>query len=248
MDPRPAVIDKRLQHISKIIAVSGGKGGIGKSSVASMLALILSRGEKKVGLLDLDFCGPSTHIILGVKDVYPREEKGIVPPVVHNMRYMSIVYYAGDKPSPLRGTDVSNAIIELLSITQWGVLDFLIVDMPPGISDTALDAIRLMRRTQFLNVTTPSKLAFETVKKVVQMQKELRLPIVGVIENMRRTNSTYIVDAVNALGVPYLGSVSHDDRFENVLGNADGLVSTQFAMDMNSIIKHTDTFRSENRR
>lgn len=248
MDPRIAVIDKRLGHIGKIIAVSGGKGGIGKSSIASMLALVLTRADKKIGLLDLDFCGPSTHIILGVRDVYPQEEKGIVPPIVHNMRFMSIVFYAGDKPSPLRGNDLSNAIIELLSITQWGTLDFLIVDMPPGISDTTLDAIRLIRRTQFLNVTTPSKLAFETVGKVLQMQKELGLPVIGVIENMKRADSTYIADAVKALRVPYLGSVSYDDRFERALGNVDGLVSTQFAADMRHIVQHTDVFDAHEER
>ena len=242
MDPRIAVIDKRLEQIGKIIAVSGGKGGIGKSSVASMLALVLTRADKKIGLLDLDFCGPSTHIILGIRDVYPTEDKGIVPPLVQKMRFMSIVFYAGDKPSPLRGTDLSNAIIELLSITQWGTLDFLIIDMPPGISDTTLDAIRLIRRTQFLNVSTPSKLAFETVKKVLQMQKELMLPIIGVIENMKGVDSVYIADAVKALRVPYLGSVSYDDRFESALGNVDDLVSTQFAADMKHIVQHTDTF------
>jgi len=242
MDPRIAVIDKRLEQIGKIIAVSGGKGGIGKSSVASMLALVLTRADKKIGLLDLDFCGPSTHIILGIRDVYPTEDKGIVPPLVQKMRFMSIVFYAGDKPSPLRGNDLSNAIIELLSITQWGTLDFLIIDMPPGISDTTLDAIRLIRRTQFLNVSTPSKLAFETVKKVLQMQKELMLPIIGVIENMKGVDSVYIADAVKALRVPYLGSVSYDDRFESALGNVDDLVSTQFAADMKHIVQHTDTF------
>jgi ATP-binding protein involved in chromosome partitioning len=244
MDPRIAVIDKRLEHIRKIIAVSGGKGGIGKSSVASMLALVLARAAKRVGLLDLDFCGPSTHIILGIRDVYPHEEKGIVPPIVYTMRYMSIVFYAGDRPSPLRGNDLSNAIIELLSITQWGTLDFLVVDMPPGISDTTLDTIRLMRRTQFVNVSTPSKLAFETVKKVVQMQRDLALPVVGVIENMKRTNSAYVADGVRALRVPYLGSVAYDDCFENALGNVDSLVSTQFAADVKHIVQHTDTFDS----
>lgn len=242
MDPRIAVIDKRLEQIGNIIAVSGGKGGIGKSSVASMLALILTHANKRIGLLDLDFCGPSTHVILGIRDVYPREEKGIVPPVVHNMKFMSIVFYAGDKPSPLRGNDVSNAIIELLSITQWGTLDFLIIDMPPGISDTTLDAIRLIRRTQFLNVSTPSKLAFETVKKVLQMQKELALPIIGVIENMKTADSTYIADAVKALHIPYLGSVSHDDRFESTLGDVEGLASTRFAADMYDIVRHTGVF------
>ena len=93
MDPRLNIIDKRLENIKRIVAVSGGKGGIGKSSVASILALCLSE-KYKVGLLDLDFYGPSSHVILGIKDVYPKEEKGIVPPEVHNIKFMSIIYYA----------------------------------------------------------------------------------------------------------------------------------------------------------
>ncbi len=237
MDPRVAVIDKRLDHIDRIIAVSGGKGGIGKSSVASMLALTLTRMGRRVGIFDLDFCGPSQHVILGIKGAYPEEKQGIVPPTVHGMKFMSIVFYAGDEPSPLRGDDLSNAIIELLSITQWGTLDFLIVDMPPGIGDTTLDAIRLVKRAQFLNVSTPSRLAFETVKKVLYMQKELAIPTIGVIENMKRKDSRFVADEVRALNIPFLGSIAFDDGFENALGNVEQLVTTQFADDLMKIVQ-----------
>ena len=185
MDPRLEIIDKRLKNIKRLIVVSGGKGGIGKSLIASTLTLTLSRSGYKVGLLDLDFCGPSAHVILGIKGIYPKEEKGIIPPEIYGIRFLSIIYYAGDNPSPLRGVDISNAIIELLAITQWGSLDFLIIDMPPGISDATLDVIRLMKRAEFLIVTTQSKVALETVKKVLKILKELRFPIIGVIENMR---------------------------------------------------------------
>ncbi|MCK5023812.1 MAG: P-loop NTPase, partial [Candidatus Aenigmarchaeota archaeon] len=143
MDPRLEIIDRRLEKIKKIVAVSGGKGGIGKSSAASTLALMLSKAGHKVGLLDLDFSSPSTHVILGIEDLYPVEEKGIIPPEIYGIKYMSIIYYTGDNPSPLRGGDISNAIIELLAITRWEELDFLVIDMPPGIGDIALDTIRL---------------------------------------------------------------------------------------------------------
>jgi ATP-binding protein involved in chromosome partitioning len=157
LDPRLEVIDKRLENVKTLVPVSGVKGGIGKSLVASTLALTLSEMGYRVGLMDLDFSGPSTHIILGISGVYPEEERGIVPPDVHGIKFLSIIYYAGDNPSPLRGVDISNAMIELLAITQWGSLDFLIVDMPPGIGDIILDTIRLMKRAEFLIVTTPSK-------------------------------------------------------------------------------------------
>src|SRR3990170_4890960 len=144
VDPRTSVISERLKRIGRIIAVSSGKGGVGKSLVATTLALALSRRGCKVGLFDLDFTSPSTHIILNAENAQPKEEKGIIPPVVKGIAYMSLVYYTGDKATPLRGADVSNALIELLSVTQWGKLDFLVIDMPPGIGDAVLDLLRLV--------------------------------------------------------------------------------------------------------
>ena len=102
MDARISVIDKRLKNIKRIISVASGKGGVGKSLVASSLALNLSKKGFKIGLLDLDLYGPSSHIILGVKDVFPKEEKGIIPPNVHGINFMSIFYFTEDKPSPFR--------------------------------------------------------------------------------------------------------------------------------------------------
>ncbi len=140
VDPRTSIIDERLKNVRNVIAVSGGKGGVGKSVIASTLALLLAK-KHKIGLFDLDFTSPSTDLILGIKNARPIEDKGIIPPKVHGLEYMSIVYYSGDQPAPLRGADVSNALIELLAITKWENLDYLILDMPPGISDATLDLI-----------------------------------------------------------------------------------------------------------
>jgi len=245
MDPRLDVINKRIKDVKKLVAVSGGKGGIGKSSVASLLALILSKSGKRVGLLDLDFCGPSTHVILGIRNVYPKEERGICPPTAHGLKFMSIIFYAGDNPSPLRGIDLSNAIIELLAITRWGRLDFLIIDMPPGIGDATLDTIRFLERVEFIIVTTPSKVALETVKKVLQMQKELAVSTIGVIENMKTTDSSHVAEQVKAFDIPFLGSIHFDKDFENVLGDVDKLSKTQFAGDIKKIITNTPAFATE---
>ncbi len=242
MDPRLENIDKRLEKIRTLVAVSGGKGGIGKSSVASMLALVLVRMGKNIGLLDLDFFGPSTHVILGIKGIYPREEKGIIPPEIYRIKFMSIIFYTGDNPSPLRGGDLSNAIIELLAITKWGSLDFLIIDMPPGIGDTTLDTIRFMKRTQFFIVATPSKVALETVKKVLAIQKELHLPTIGVVENMKTADSSYVAEQIKRFNVPFLGSIGFDENFENALGDVNKLTKTQFADDLRKIIHNTAIF------
>lgn len=234
-DPRLEIIGRRLAHVGKIVAVSSGKGGVGKSVIATTLALSLNRRGFRVGLLDLDFTSPSTHLILGVKDLRPVEEKGIIPPTAHGLRYMSIVYYAVDQPAPLRGVDISNAIIELLAITQWGKLDYLVIDMPPGISDAALDMIRLIRNVNFLLVTTPSIVAFETVRKLIALLQKLKVPVVGVVENMVMNPSSCIREKVEKLGVHCLGTINYDRELEQTLGNVEELLKTRFAEAIDAI-------------
>lgn len=225
IDPRTSIITKRLSKIRHIVAVTSGKGGVGKSMVSTALALSLAKEGCRVGLFDIDFTGPSTHIILGVpKTVQPKEDKGIVPATVNGLEYMSLVYFVAGKATPLRGADVSNALIELLAVTQWGELDFLIIDMPPGIGDAVLDLVRLVERIEFLIVTTPSLLAFEVVKKQVEVLSELKMPIVGVVENMKRENSSGIKDECKKLGLKYLGAVDYDAHVEDSIGNPDKLL------------------------
>jgi ATP-binding protein involved in chromosome partitioning len=218
-----------MKDIRNVIAVSSGKGGVGKSLIASTLALALTMKGYEVGLFDLDFTSPSTHVILGIKDVKPKEEKGIVPPRVHGLKYMSIIYYSGDYASPLRGADISSALIELLSVTRWGPLDFLVIDMPPGISDATLDLIRLTKNVKFLVVTTPSLLAFETARKLINLLKELRIPVIGVIENMKMKDSKAIKQQVQSLGIAFLGEIPFDTKVEDAIGNVNLLLGTLLA-------------------
>ena len=236
VDPRLAIIDKRLSRINRIITVASGKGGVGKSMVASVLALILANRGYRVGLLDLDIYGPSSHIILGLKDEYPIEDKGVVPPKVSNVSFMSIVYYARDNPIPLRGGEVSDAIIELLTITRWGELDFLIVDMPPGAGDEVLDAIRFLKKGEFLVVTTPSKVALETVMRLIKLLREINVPLVGVIENMKLIDSTFVKKKMDNEKVRYLGSIPFDYNLENSIGKPDELLKTDFGKNLERIV------------
>jgi ATP-binding protein involved in chromosome partitioning len=229
MDPRITVINERLKRINRVIAVSSGKGGVGKSLVATTLALVLARRGCKVGLFDLDFTSPSTHLILGVKDVQPREEKGLVPPVVKGLAYMSLVYFSGDQAAPLRGADVSNALIELLSVTRWGELDFLVIDMPPGIGDAVLDLMRLVERIEFLIVTTSSRLAFETVKKQVRLLQDLKFPIIGVVENMKMAGARGIEEETKKVGVKFLAEIPYDPKVEEAIGDVTKLRGTAIA-------------------
>jgi ATP-binding protein involved in chromosome partitioning len=243
MDPRLSIIDTRLEGTKRIIAVTGGKGGIGKSLTSSLLALTLSRLGYKVGLLDLDLSAPSTHVILGIEGVYPKEEKGIVPPEVHGIEFMSIVYFTGNEPAPLRGTDISNAMLELLAITQWGSLDFLIVDMPPGIGDAAMDVIRWLKRAEFLVMTTASKVTLETVKKVIKMLAELNVPIIGVIENMKMKESSVVKEELDGFNVPLLGAIEFDMKLEDSIGDANALLDGDVAVRLKEIVVSNSGFK-----
>ncbi|MGB9740505.1 MAG: P-loop NTPase [Candidatus Bathyarchaeia archaeon] len=235
VDPRIIIINERLKSIRNIVAVSSGKGGVGKSLTASTLALTLAKRDYKVGLFDLDFTSPSTHVILGIEGVKPKEEKGIIPPQVHAIEYMSIIYYSGEHATPLRGADVSNALIELLAITRWDTLDFLIIDMPPGIGDATLDVIRLIKQIKFLIITTPSQLAFETVKKLISLLKDLKVQVLGVVENMKMDHSDLIQQKVLSLDVPYLGELPFDAKIEYAVGNVNKLLDSDFAKKIGEI-------------
>ncbi len=227
-DPRLAVIERRFDKVGKVIAVSSGKGGVGKSMVATSLALNLRDQGYKVGLLDLDFTSPATHVILGVEGLYPEEENGIIPPIAHGLRYMSITHYSLDEPAPLRGVDVSNAIIELLAIIRWEQLDYLVVDMPPGISDATLDTIRLIPKLEFVVITTPSKVAYQSVRRLLILFKNLGVSVKGVIENMVMKPGDYIRSELAKVEIDYIGELVYSEELEDAIGNPVKLADTGF--------------------
>ncbi len=233
MDPRLETISERLAGIKNIIAVAGCKGGIGKSSIASVLALTLAKKGHKTGLFDLDFYGPSGHIILGIDTGFPKEEKGIIPPEKDGLKFMSIACYTKDNPAPLRGEDVSNAIIELLTITQWKDLDFLIIDMPPGLGDATLDMLRIIKDIRFLLVTTPSKLAQEAVKKLIGLLQDQRAKITGIVENM----NTDTVSLSSVLDIPVIKTVDFDPELDKVTGNSRRILKTYFAKQIGELVE-----------
>jgi ATP-binding protein involved in chromosome partitioning len=238
MEPRPSVIQTRLKDVNRVIAVASGKGGVGKSMVASTLALTLAKQGKKVGLLDLDLYGPSSHIILGfTPNGFPDEERGIIPQEIQGIKFMSLVYFSEDKPGAFRGDDVTNIILELLAITRWDNLDYLILDLPPGIGDETLDVISYIPQTEFLVVTTPSKVAFGAVEKLLKILIEGKLSLLGVVENMVRNHDDFISTQVSDLKGNYLSSLSYDQTVEDALGNASALLSTTFADDISKLIK-----------
>jgi ATP-binding protein involved in chromosome partitioning len=227
LDPRPSVIRTRLSRIKRIIAVTGWKGGIGKSVTASTLALLLSKKGFGTGLLDLDFAGASDHVVLGADGVFPKERLGLEPPVVSGVKFMSVSFFSKNKAVPLRGANVSDAVIEMLAVTQWGELDFLVIDMPPGINDTALDVIRLLPRTEVLAVTTPSVLAHSVLDRSIELYNNLNIPLLGVIENMSGRAGVRSARAS--------GRLRYDAGLEKALGKPAKMLKTKFAADLGRI-------------
>jgi len=230
IDPRIKAIEARLEKVKRIIPVVSGKGGVGKSMVSTILALVLAKKGYKVGLLDLDFHGASDHVILGFEPKeFPEEDRGVVPPEVHGIKFMSIVYYSEDKPTPLRGMEISDALIELLAITRWEELDFLIIDMPPGMGDQFLDVLRFLKEGEFVVVATPSKLAINVIKKLLELLKEQKFKIVGLVENLKLDEEKDIEEIANEFNVPYLVGIPLYKDLDEKVGDVEELLKSEFS-------------------
>ncbi len=230
IDPREIAINARLENVKRIIPVVSGKGGVGKSLVSTTLALALAEKGYKVGLLDLDFHGASDHVVLGFEPKeFPEEDKGVVPHTVHGIKFMTIAYYTEDKPTPLRGKEVSDALIELLTITRWDELDHLVIDMPPGLGDQLLDVLRFLKRGEFLVVATPSKLALNVVRKLVQLLLEEKHRVLGIVENMKLDEEKDVEALAKEFGIQYLGGIPFYPDLDAKIGNVEELMKTEFA-------------------
>ncbi|MCD6524852.1 MAG: ATP-binding protein [Thermococcus sp.] len=230
IDPREIAINARLEDVKRIIPVVSGKGGVGKSLVSTTLALALAEKGYKVGLLDLDFHGASDHVILGFEPKeFPEEDRGVVPPTVHGIKFMTIAYYTEDRPTPLRGKEISDALIELLTITRWDELDYLVIDMPPGLGDQLLDVLRFFKRGEFLVVATPSKLSLNVVEKLVQLLLEEKHKVLGVVENMKLDEEEDVKKLAERYNVPYLVGIPFYPELDAKVGNVEELMKTEFA-------------------
>ena len=237
IDPRSVVVDERLAGVRRIIGVAGSKGGIGKSVVASTLALALADQGRRVGLFDLDFTSPSDHVVLGVDRSFPDEEFGIDPHRVHGIDMMSVAFFAGDAPVPMRGEAATSALLELLAITRWGEQDVLVLDMPPGLGDTSLDVIHLLPRLEFLLVGNGSRVVIESVRRALQLLVELDVPLLGMLENMRRGTEDAVSGLAASFGVDMLGSVPYDDGLEAALGDVARLRATAVYSTLRTIVE-----------
>jgi len=175
-----------LDHIENIIAVASGKGGVGKSTVAANIALALKEKKYNVGLLDLDIYGPSLPIILGFNES-PKmtQDRKIVPFDQYGLKVMSFGFLSGNEtPVIWRGPLVSRMTEQFFNDVNWGKLDFLILDLPPGTGDIQLTLTQKLRMAGAVIVTTPQDIALADVRKGADMFRKVQTPILGVVENM----------------------------------------------------------------
>ncbi len=184
---RETVSNDPLPEVRNVILVMSGKGGVGKSTVAANLALALGKAGARVGLLDADIYGPSVPTMFGIAG-HPSSEDGkrIVPLQRFGIKLMSIGFILEDPRQAVvwRGPMVHGALQQFLRDVAWGPLDYLVLDLPPGTGDVALTLSQQARITGVVVVTTPQEVALQDVYKSVSMCHKVRLPILGVVENM----------------------------------------------------------------
>jgi ATP-binding protein involved in chromosome partitioning len=172
--------------VRNIIAVSSGKGGVGKSTVAVNLAVALTLDGARVGLMDADIYGPNVPIMLGVSDARPEVDVNkLIPVEAYGVKLISMaVLQPGDKPLIVRGPILHGLVKQFLSDVKWGELDYLIVDMPPGTGDVQLSLAQLVPVQGAVLVTTPQDVAVADVRRALRMFETVAIPILGVVENM----------------------------------------------------------------
>jgi len=222
--PKPQAGPTKPQGVDRIIAIGSGKGGVGKSTVSSNLAVALAREGRRVGLLDADIYGPSQPRMMGVnKRPGSPDGKTIIPLKAHGVTMMSIgLMMDPNKAIVWRGPMLMGALQQMLGQVQWGELDVLIVDLPPGTGDVQLTLCQKTQLTGAVVVSTPQDVALIDARKALDMFNTLHTPILGLIENMSTFHCPScgheahifgqggVAKEAEAIGAPFLGSLPID--------------------------------------
>jgi len=172
--------------LGQIVPVISGKGGVGKSTVAVNLAISLARTGAKVGLIDSDFYGPSIPTLMGGGQVVPDHEERLIPPVKHGIKYISLGFFLRHPDDAViwRGPMFNKALAQMFQDVNWGAIDYMIIDMPPGTGDAQLSLSQMVKISGAVVVTTPQEVALADVRKSINMLKKVNVDVLGIVENM----------------------------------------------------------------
>jgi ATP-binding protein involved in chromosome partitioning len=227
--PNPQTLEKKppISGVKNLVAVASGKGGVGKTTVAVNLALALKSMGFAVGIMDADVYGPNVPVMLGTNE-QPRavNDKTIIPVETHGgLKMISMgLLNPGDRPLVWRGPMLHSVIQQFLRSVQWGDLDYLLVDLPPGTGDVQLSLIQSVAVTGAVVVTTPSLVALADVRKAVEMFRQVNVEILGVVENMSYFSCPHCNGRIDVFGhgegkhmaesfrVPFLGEIEIDPQ------------------------------------
>jgi ATP-binding protein involved in chromosome partitioning len=221
MEGRAISMDELIPDVKNIIAVASGKGGVGKTTIAVNLALALARSGARIGLLDADVYGPSVPLMLGAQEEPQVVNNKIQPPNVEGIKVISMgfFYEQSQQAGIYRGPIVSGIVKQFLTDVEWGSLDYLIIDLPPGTGDASLTMAQTIPVTGIIIVTTPQDVAMNVAVKALGMFSKLNVPIVGVIENMSYLQCPHCNEQINIFGrgggqkisekfdIPFLGEI-----------------------------------------
>jgi ATP-binding protein involved in chromosome partitioning len=224
--PQPMPERQPIPGVKNLVAIASGKGGVGKTTVAVNLALALVKLGHKVGLLDADVYGPNVPIMLGTtQEPLATMDKRIIPVEVAGLKMISMgLLSPGDKPVIWRGPMLHSVITQFLRSVQWGELDYLVIDLPPGTGDVQLTLIQTVAVTGAVVVTTPSTVALADVRKAIEMFRQVSVEVLGVVENMSTFACPHCGKPIDifghgegaktaqAYGVPVLGEIEIDPQ------------------------------------
>ncbi len=212
-----------LPNIKNIVAVASGKGGVGKSTVAANLALALAEVSPRVGLMDADIYGPSVPIMMGIREVVDQRTTAF-PMERHGLKLMSMGFLVPTEQAVIwRGPMVHRALVQFLTDLNWGPLDYLVIDLPPGTGDAQLTLTQTAPLSGAVIVTTPQDVALIDARKGLEMFRQVRVPVLGIVENMsyfegddgKRVNLFGHGGGrklASEAGVPFLGEIPIDPR------------------------------------
>ncbi|MEC4672858.1 MAG: Mrp/NBP35 family ATP-binding protein [Nitrospirota bacterium] len=177
--------DALVPGVKHIIAISSGKGGVGKSTVATNLAVALAQSGATVGLMDADIYGPNIPLMMGVIDPPEKEGDKLKPAEAHGVKIISMAFFVPEDTAVVwRGPMVHTAIQQFFRDVLWGELDYLLIDLPPGTGDAQLSISQVVSLTGAITVTTPQEVALHDVRKGIMMFQKVNVPLLGIIENM----------------------------------------------------------------